>query len=132
MAAPWMAAPMATHRSGSTSPRGCAPNASTRRGRISGARVAPPTSRISSTCEECHDALLNPHDGDFAGAARETVDQDPLTLMLRRLVDQPPRGRFIDDACPFEPGDLAGLACSPSLRVREIRRHGDHPLADRP
>src|ERR1700756_3807143 len=56
MAAPWMAAPMATHRSGSTSPRGCVPNASTRRRRISGVRVAPPTSRISSTCEEVRPA----------------------------------------------------------------------------
>jgi hypothetical protein len=82
--------------------------------------------------DDFHEPLLNPHDGDIEGPAAEIVDQDSLTLMLRCLVDQRRSGRFIDDARHFEPGDLAGLACSLSLRVREIRRHGDHRLADRP
>jgi molecular chaperone DnaK len=47
--APGMAAPRATHRSGSTSPRGSLLNTSIKRRRITGVRVAPPTSRISST-----------------------------------------------------------------------------------
>ena len=47
-----MAAPMATHRSGSTSPRAGLPKTSNSRVWITGVRVAPPTRRISSICDD--------------------------------------------------------------------------------
>ena len=244
MAAPWIAAPRATHRSGSTSPRGAMPKVSSSRRWTSGVRVAPPTSRISSTCghrqvgalqrhvdgiqrflderpdqilvdvavdlhrqvdglavrlgqvflldqaegvhrqpllrvlrrprdaghrpqvvgeidtlldpemiedmpdqlgveivaaqvvvavagDDLDHAVLNADDRHVEGAAAQIVDDDALALVLSGLVGQRRRGRLVEDADGFQPGDLPRFAGGLTLRVGEVGRHGDDRLADR-
>ena len=82
--------------------------------------------------DHLHHAFLDPHHRDVEGAAAQVVDEDALALVLRGLIDQRGRGRLIDDARHFQPGDLAGLARGLALRVGEIGRYGDHRLADWP
>ena len=87
---------------------------------------------VAVTGDHFDHAGLDPHHGDIEGAAAEVIDQDALALMLRRLIDERRRSRFVDDAHHLQPGDFASLARCLPLRVGEIGGHGDHRLLDRP
>jgi hypothetical protein len=65
---------------------------------------------------------------DVEGAAAEIVDRDLAAALLVQPVGEGGRGRLVDDAQHFKPGDAAGILGRLALRVVEIGRHGDHGL----
>ena len=67
-------------------------------------------------------------DGDVVRAAAEVEDGDLFVFLLIETVRERCRGRLVDDAQDFEAGDLAGVLGRLSLRVVEIRGHGDDGL----
>ena len=75
------------------------------------------------------DALAHFEDGNVERAAAEVVHGDRLVLLLVEAVGQRRRGRLVDDAHDFEPGDLAGVLRRLALGVVEVRGHRDDGLA---
>ncbi len=68
---------------------------------------------------------------DVEGAAAEIVDRDRAAALALHAVGERRRGRLVDDAQHFEPGDLAGVLGRLALAVVEIGRHGDDRLGHR-
>ena len=69
---------------------------------------------------------------DIEGAAAQVIDGDlAIAALLVEPIGQRGRGRLIDDALHFEPGDAPGILGRLALRVVEIGGHGDHGLRDR-
>ncbi len=81
--------------------------------------------RVAVGGQDFEDAVLQLQDGDVEGAAAQIVDGDDAFLALVETVGQRGRGRFVDQAQHFEPGDAAGVARGLPLRVVEVGRHGD-------
>ena len=77
------------------------------------------------------DAFADLEDRDVERAAAEVVDGDQLFFLLVEPVGQRRRGRLVDDAHHLEAGDLARLLRGLTLRVVEVRRHGDDRLRHR-
>ncbi|EJZ09434.1 NAD-specific glutamate dehydrogenase [Mycolicibacterium vaccae ATCC 25954] len=76
-------------------------------------------------------ALADLQQGHVERAAAEVEDQDGLLfLTLVEPVGQRGRGRLVDDAQHVEAGDLAGFLGGLTLRVVEVRRHGDDRVGD--
>ena len=76
-------------------------------------------------------AVADLEDRDVEGAAAEVVDRDRAGALLLHAVGERRRGRLVDDAQHFEPGDAAGVLGRLALRVVEIGRDGDDRLVDR-
>jgi len=74
------------------------------------------------------DAFADIQHGYIESAAAEVINRDDLVLFLIQPVSQGGRGRFVDDAQHFKPGDTAGVFGGVALGVVEIRRHGNHGL----
>ena len=87
---------------------------------------------VAAGSEHLDDPALDLHHRDVERAAAEVVDQDPALPFLAGVVGQGGGGRFVDDPHDLQAGDLSRLARGLPLSVREVRRHGDHRLADRP
>ncbi len=75
-------------------------------------------------------AVADLQDGDVEGAAAEVVDRDGAGLLLVEAIGERGRGRLVDDAQHFEPGDLAGVLGGLALGVVEISGNGDDRLFD--
>ena len=68
--------------------------------------------------------------GNIERAAAQIVDRDRAGFLLIQAVGQRRRGRLVDDAQHFEPGDLAGVLGGLALRVVEIGGDGDDRLGN--
>ena len=77
------------------------------------------------------DAFADFEDRDVERAAAEVVDGDRLVLLLVEAVGQRRGRRLVDDAHDLEAGDLPGVLGRLTLRVVEVRRHGDDRLGHR-
>ncbi len=76
------------------------------------------------------DAFADFENRDVERAAAEVVDRDGLVLLLVEAVGQRRRCRLVDDAQDVEAGNLAGVLRRLSLRVVEVRGHGDDRIGD--
>ena len=61
-------------------------------------------------------------DRDVERTATEVEDADLFVRLLVETVSQRRRGRLVDDARDFQPGDLAGVFGGLTLGVVEVRR----------
>ncbi len=68
--------------------------------------------------------------GYVEGAAAEVIDRDDSGPLFLHAVGERRRGRLVDDAQDFQPGDTAGILGRLALAVVEIGRNGDHRLGD--
>ena len=80
--------------------------------------------------EDLEDAVADVEDRDVERAAAEVEDGDLLVLLLVEPVGQGRGGRLVDDPRHLQAGDLAGVLGRLALAVVEVRRDGDHRLAD--
>ena len=76
------------------------------------------------------DAVADVEDRNIEGAAAEVVDRHGLIGFLVQTVGERRRRRLVDDAEHFQPRDLAGVLGRLTLRVVEVRGHGDDRLRD--
>ena len=86
---------------------------------------------VASGRGNLEDAVAEFQDGHVEGAAAEVEHEDLLVLIgLIEAVGQSSSRRLVDDAEHFEAGDLASVLRRLTLRVVEVRRHGDDCLGD--
>jgi hypothetical protein len=78
-----------------------------------------------------HHAVAHFQQRHVEGAAAQVEDQDDLVGLLVEPVGQRGRGRLVDDAQHFQPGDLAGVFGGLALAVVEVGRHGNDGLGHR-
>ena len=76
------------------------------------------------------DAFVQLEDGDVEGPAAKIVHRNGGSLALVEAVGQCRRGRFVHQAQDLESGDAAGIFRGLSLRVVEVRGHGNDRLGD--
>ncbi len=80
---------------------------------------------------DLHDTVADLEQRDVEGTATEVEDQDGLFLLaLVESVCQCGSSGLVDDAQDVEARDLAGLLGGLTLRVVEVRGHGDDRVAD--
>jgi len=62
-------------------------------------------------------------DGDVEGAAAQVIHRDfAVAFLLVHAEGERSRGRLIDDALDFQPGDAAGILGGLALAVVEVGR----------
>ncbi len=93
--------------------------------------VVPAKVRIAACGLHFEHAVAKLKNGDIERAAAKVVDGNFLIRpFLVQTVCQSGRGRLVDDALHFQPGNLAGVLGCLALRVVEIGRNGDHRLGN--
>ena len=65
---------------------------------------------------------------DIERAAAKVIDRDPARCLLAQPIGQGRSSGFLEDAQNLKPSNLAGIFRGLTLRVVEIRGHGDHRL----
>ena len=75
-------------------------------------------------------SIVQLKDGDVEGAAAEIVDGNDAVLLFVETVGQRCRGRFVDQTQNFKAGDAASVFCGLTLRIVEVRGHGDDGFRD--
>uniref|UniRef100_A0A0D3EPK1 Uncharacterized protein n=1 Tax=Oryza barthii TaxID=65489 RepID=A0A0D3EPK1_9ORYZ len=83
--------------------------------------------------EDVEEAVVGDERGDVQRLAAEVEHHDALAIALRvvQTVRHGGGDRLTDNAHYVEPGDAAGVADSPALRVVEVDRDGYHSRRDR-
>jgi len=71
------------------------------------------------------DAVADFQDRDVERAAAQVPDQNGFVALFLQAVSERGRGRLVDDAQHFEPGDLAGIFGGLALSVVEIGGNRD-------
>ena len=87
--------------------------------------------RVAIGREHLEDAVLDAKNRDVKGAAAQVVDRDHASVALVQSVSQRRRGRLVDDAQHFQPGDFPGILGGVALGVIEIGRDGDDSFCHR-
>ena len=99
----------------------------TRWSKSSPPRCVSPLVRLHLELARAFDVVQLEH-GDVVGAAAEVEHGDLLVLLLVEAVGERGGRRLVDDAQHVEAGDLAGVLGRLTLRVVEVRGHGDDRL----
>ena len=64
------------------------------------------------------------------GSATEIVNHNFFIFLFIKSISKRRSRRFIDDTLHIQPGNLSRILCGFSLRIVEIRRHGDHRFSN--
>jgi hypothetical protein len=86
--------------------------------------------RVTVGAHDVDDLVAHLEDRDVERTATEVVDRDEVVLGLVEAIRQRRCRRLVHDSLHVESGDLAGILGSLTLRVIEVRGHGDDRFRD--
>ena len=80
---------------------------------------------VARGAPDLEDMVSQLQHGDVEGAAAEVIDRDPLTLVVRRAVGQRSGSGLVEHPLHIESCELSREHRALTLRLVEVRRHGD-------
>ena len=86
---------------------------------------------VAGSGQHLENTVANFQQGNVKGAAAQVKNQHFLLVGLIQAVSQSSRGGLVDNTHNLQAGNFASVLGCLTLRVGEIRRHGDNRLSNR-